>query len=268
MQLLNGCRIVPFDTSHELKLIRETFTDDNFSGRDCFDRSSLSQTTAVDIDIDIKEVEIREINTGGGSLPAETAAKMIELEAKNIPGDSPEIEMLYSEMESVFGRLTANHQSLHHWNLTWANVVPGQALPFEHDSYRSMDLATRAQVDAASAQLILQALVSYTLPMLYGLLGSGVYVIRNLSREVANITFTKELLWQSLLRLAMGPMAGVAIGLLIVPEVAGGGAGGFDQLGILATLSPLALAFIAGYGIELLFALLDRIINAFVDGRE
>ena len=64
VQLLDGCRIVPFDTSHELKLIRETFTDDNFSGRDCFDRSSLSQTTAVDIDVDIKEVEIREVNTG------------------------------------------------------------------------------------------------------------------------------------------------------------------------------------------------------------
>ncbi len=68
VRLLNGCRIVPFDTSHDIKLIRETFTDDNFSGRDCFDRSSLSPTTAVDIDVDIKEVEIRLIPTGSADL--------------------------------------------------------------------------------------------------------------------------------------------------------------------------------------------------------
>lgn len=68
VRLLNGCRIVPFDTSHDIKLIRETFTDDNLTGRDCFDRSSLSPTTAVDIDVDIKEVEIRLIPTGSADL--------------------------------------------------------------------------------------------------------------------------------------------------------------------------------------------------------
>ena len=130
-----------------------------------------------------------------------------------------------------------------------------------------MDLATRAQVDAASAQLILQAIVSYTLPGLFGLLGSGVYVIRSLSRAIAYITFTREQLMQSLLRLAMGPMAGVAIGLLIVPEVPGSGDALINQIGVLATLTPLGLAFVAGYGIELVFALLDRIIGAFVDTR-
>lgn len=73
VQLLNGCRIVPYDTSHSLKLIRDTFTDDGYAGRDCFDRNPLyiSPTTAVDIDVDFSEIEIRYLAGGGGTSPAD-----------------------------------------------------------------------------------------------------------------------------------------------------------------------------------------------------
>jgi hypothetical protein len=33
----------------------------------------------------------------------------------------------------------------------------------------------------------------------------------------------------------------------------------------LSTLSPFALAFIAGYGVELFFALLDKIVSTFTN---
>ena len=59
VQLLYGCRLVPYDTSHSLCLDRETFTDDGLTGKDCFDRSSLSATTAVDIDVNVIEIEFR-----------------------------------------------------------------------------------------------------------------------------------------------------------------------------------------------------------------
>jgi len=72
VQLLYGCRIVPFNTSHSLKIIRDTFTDDGFAGRDCFDRTPLSPTVAVNIDVDFPEIENRFIS-GGGSAP--TAAQ-------------------------------------------------------------------------------------------------------------------------------------------------------------------------------------------------
>lgn len=71
VRLLYGCRLVPYDTSHSLKLIRETFTDDAKIGRDCFDRSPLSPTVEVDIDYDVQEVEIRLITTGGSALTEE-----------------------------------------------------------------------------------------------------------------------------------------------------------------------------------------------------
>ncbi len=70
VQLLYGCRIVPYGTGdHSLKLIRDTFTDDGFAGRDIFDRSGLSNS--VDIDVDFPEVEIRYVYVGGSSLTKE-----------------------------------------------------------------------------------------------------------------------------------------------------------------------------------------------------
>ena len=68
VQLLYGCRIVPFDTSHHLIVIREVFTDDGLVGHEVFDRSSLSPTTAVDIDVNVQEVEIRLVSTGGSAV--------------------------------------------------------------------------------------------------------------------------------------------------------------------------------------------------------
>lgn len=65
VQLLYGCRIVPYNASHKGRLIRDTFTDDNLSGRDCFDRTSLSPTVEVDIDVQVDKVEVRTVATSG-----------------------------------------------------------------------------------------------------------------------------------------------------------------------------------------------------------
>jgi len=79
VQLLSGCRIVPFNTSHRIRLTRDTFTDDGEAGRDCFDRTSLSASVDVDIDVDVQEVEIRVVTTGGSALTAEENAKLMSL---------------------------------------------------------------------------------------------------------------------------------------------------------------------------------------------
>lgn len=71
VQLLYGCRIVPFDVSHHLLLVRETFTDDNLTGHEVFDRLPLSPTTTVDIDVNVSEVEVRIVATGSGVLPSD-----------------------------------------------------------------------------------------------------------------------------------------------------------------------------------------------------
>jgi hypothetical protein len=75
--LLDGCRLVPFNVSHSLKLIRDTFTDDGFAGRDCFDRTSLSASTAVNIDVDFPEIEIRQVVVGGSLLTEASIASAV-----------------------------------------------------------------------------------------------------------------------------------------------------------------------------------------------
>lgn len=77
VQLLYGCRIIPYDTDHCIKLVRDTFTDDGYSGIDCFDRTGL--TSKVDIDVDIQEVEIRIISTGGSALTQEEHDQLMGL---------------------------------------------------------------------------------------------------------------------------------------------------------------------------------------------
>lgn len=78
-RLLYGCRIIPYNASHAIRLVRDTFTDDGFAGRDCFDRTPLSPGVVVDIDVDIKEVEIRIVSTGGSSLTPTESAKLMGL---------------------------------------------------------------------------------------------------------------------------------------------------------------------------------------------
>ena len=56
------------------------------------------------------------------------------------------------------------------------------------------------------------------------------------------------------LRLNIGVLGGLAVGWFIDPTAEGS---------MVANLSPLALAFVAGYGSDLLFAVLDRIVGAF-----
>lgn len=69
VRLLYGCRIVPYNVSHKVRLVRDTFTDDGLAGRDCFDRTPLSVSVDVDIDVDFPEVEIREVTTSGSTGP-------------------------------------------------------------------------------------------------------------------------------------------------------------------------------------------------------
>jgi hypothetical protein len=93
----------------------------------------------------------------------------------------------------------------------------------------------------------------YVLPLLYGLLGALAYILRTLSREIQNVTFTRGSEIRYSLRWPLGMLGGVTVGLFFDPA----------DLSGLAAITPLGLAFLAGYGVELLFTGLDRMVSAF-----
>lgn len=90
VQCLLGTRIVPYDTSHTLKIVSAIITDDGQQGIACFDRSPLSPATLVDIDYQPQQVEVIEIITGGGiGTPAEVADAVWDaLQASHLDADS------------------------------------------------------------------------------------------------------------------------------------------------------------------------------------
>jgi hypothetical protein len=111
-----------------------------------------------------------------------------------------------------------------------------------------------ADIAVALLKTILDFVAAYLLPALYGLLGACAFVLRQLSNDVSTLKFADDSRVRYTLRLNIGVLAGLAVGWFIDPSQEGS---------VVANLSPLALAFVAGYGSDLLFAVLDRIVNAF-----
>jgi hypothetical protein len=111
----------------------------------------------------------------------------------------------------------------------------------------------KVEISLLNSKSTLDILSQYVLPLLYGLLGSLAYILRTLSREIHNVTFTRGSEIRYSLRWPLGMLGGVTVGLF------------FDtaELTGFAAITPLGLAFLAGYGVELLFTGLDRMVSAF-----
>lgn len=111
--------------------------------------------------------------------------------------------------------------------------------------------------DFQTAQITLTALLKYILPILYGALGASAYIVRTLATEIKEHTYSLGSAVRYELRFFLGAVAGLSIAWFTSdPKSA-------ESAGILQSLSPLALAFLAGYSVELLFSLLDRLVSAF-----
>lgn len=98
---------------------------------------------------------------------------------------------------------------------------------------------------------VLEVLQSYFLPLLYGLLGAVAFVLRALIKDIRSATYTSQAAISYGVRIFLGALAGPTIGYFITPEGTTG----------LGSLSPMALSFLAGYNIELVFAAMDRLIT-------
>jgi hypothetical protein len=133
-------------------------------------------------------------------------------------------------------------------------------------NYNDIDLKQLQEIAAAfekqhlgvenalvNSKSMLAILSQYFLPLLYGLLGALAYILRTLSKKIQNVTFTRGAEIRYSLRWPLGMLGGVTVGLFFDPA---------DFSGF-AVITPLGLAFLAGYGVELLFTGLDRMVSAF-----
>jgi hypothetical protein len=103
---------------------------------------------------------------------------------------------------------------------------------------------------------VLNIVQTYVLPPLYGWVGAMAYVLRRLISEINARTYQENSNTSYNLRIYLGILAGLAIGWFLAPDTTTSG-------NVLHVLSPLALAFLAGYSVELLFSAMDKLLEAF-----
>ncbi len=104
--------------------------------------------------------------------------------------------------------------------------------------------------------VVLESFQRYLLPLLYGLLGCCVYILRTLSNEIRLKVYSEASNIEFRIRLYLGMLGGIVVAWFITPEA---------SEGLMKNLSPFALAFLAGYSIELVFSAMDRLISAFTN---
>lgn len=100
------------------------------------------------------------------------------------------------------------------------------------------------------ANLLTGVVGSFVLPILFGVIGAVAYIIRSISDEIRNATFSSTSPIRHIMRVALGALAGIVVGL-------------FGGLSNQLSLSPLAIAFLAGYGAEAVFSMFDGLIQKF-----
>jgi hypothetical protein len=134
-----------------------------------------------------------------------------------------------------------------------------------NDQALEEDPARKTQIMLIESEITLNFLQVYILPLLYGLLGAFAYVLRHISFSIRSRTYTHQTFSDYLLRVTMGCISGFVIAWFVFSP----GSDSTAQGGVvIASLSPFALAFIAGYSIELLFSLMDKIIAPFIAQRD
>ncbi len=121
------------------------------------------------------------------------------------------------------------------------------ALEEEEQVYLELTDSRPAQL---AGQFVLNILQSYILPILYGLLGAGTYVLRSLSRKIKDVTYSEVTGIQHLLSISLGALAGIMVGWFSFLIDTG-------TTTFLGSVSPLAIAFLVGYNIEPFFSRID-----------
>ncbi len=99
----------------------------------------------------------------------------------------------------------------------------------------------------------LYSLIITLIPFMYGAFGASVFLLRQAETQLRERTFDPRRLPEFRNRLVLGTLSGGVIVLLY-------SSGGIVETNV--KITEAALGFIGGYSIDLLFALLDRVVNA------
>lgn len=178
---------------------------------------------------------------------AEQASRLRKVRAADDDGEMLQLE---ADGEQLDMELAIRVEALDHWNAVWRALLPGIVRNDQvADGASPFTTLRKARLEAGLAK---ECIELYLLPLLYGLLGSCLHVLRTLAASIESRTHVVSRLYQ--VRIYTGGLAGLVVAWFGI---------GADGAGPLVSLTPFALAFLAGYSVELLFAFMDRLVAAF-----
>lgn len=160
---------------------------------------------------------------------------------------------------------------LENWNEVWSSLDIVTLQIWQNSHYETFPLKVQRRLQYVSAGNFLQAITAYILPILYGLIGACFYILRQLPKEIESLTFSMNSYIDYSLRMAQGPLAGILTTYLLtsgqekLTQSNDLSANPSETLGLnadLSTLSPLAVAFIAGYSVEFIFRFIDKMLTS------
>ncbi len=182
--------------------------------------------------------------------------------------DNPQIKNTKRELENKRLQMEASFSLLYRWHQTWKIFIfPWTVFDKENleDSVMSDKEASREKKKKFITLTIgvifpIKVMNTYLLPLLWGCLGACAYVLRKLAFEIQQMSFNREDNINYNLRIQLGALSGLVIGWFLMPNT--------DSINTssnisIYSLSPLALSFLSGYSIELLFSAMDRLISTF-----
>jgi len=112
-------------------------------------------------------------------------------------------------------------------------------------------------VEEERGRVVGQLLINSILPFLYGILGAGAAVVRDLWTKTRESLLSPRDSTLAIGQLALGAITGACIGLFVSPSTGGSSEGILGNLALTAS----ALAFVAGFGVEGAFLALESLVR-------
>jgi hypothetical protein len=202
----------------------------------------------------------------------------LSLKIYNLPSTDRDREISINEIKLLNQNIDANYKLLMTWNRIWLfGASFSETLPWYTQKKFELEKKVVAresnnnetEIDKQaleqdlykarlvyfshllSAEAMLQVLHNYVLPLLYGLLGAFIFVLRSLLSEIKSVTYTYDSEIRYRLRLTLGALGGMIVGWFLKP----------DEGDVTASVSSMSLAFLMGYNVDVLFSLMDKIID-------
>jgi hypothetical protein len=205
-------------------------------------------------------LQLSDIKVDLDALETGTDGVLLDLDDKRIPKETKKkIEELRAKLQSLYrvadqlklkvsaiSRVTA-FRSLKNYEEGDLSRLPVVDNGF--DNVRNYYRTRREVSDAQQNVALLNAIYNALVPLLLGAIGAATYVLRLISDQIKDSTFASSSPIRHVVRVALGALAGVIVGL-----------GGFNNE---LNLSSAALAFLAGYAVEPVFSTLDGIAEKF-----